>query len=84
MSQKTVSIYGKEYTLQKITPREWSRLKERCRNRNGHMVEERFITEILEHIVVDPKVNFDDFEEVAEVEELIGEAVSFQQGKRGE
>lgn len=79
--QKQVTIDGKTYTLQKIMPREWSRLRERCKNRHGHLIEETFIGEVLKHLVVDPpNLTMDDFEEWAPLQEVVGEAVSFQQG----
>ena len=82
--QKTVTVGGKDYTLQKITPREWARLRDRCKNRFGNVVEETFMTEILKHIVVDPKVTLDDFDEWADAQEVCNEAVRFQLGRAAE
>ena len=82
--QKTVTVNGKDYTLQKITPREWARLRDRCKNRFGNVVEETFMTEILKYIVVDPKVTLDDFDEWADAQEVCNEAVRFQLGRAAE
>ena len=76
-----MKIFGTEYTFQKITAREWIRLKKRC-TKNGNFDEEKFIDEVLEHIVVEPKKTLDDFENYAELEEVVAEAVNFQSGKQ--
>ena len=81
--QKQVEVNGNDYTLQKIPPREWVRLRERTKDRMGRINEENFISEILKHVVVDPPgLKMDDFEEYWEVEEVVQEAVSFLQGRR--
>ena len=84
MEQKKVTVGETEYTLQKIMPREWLRLRDRCKNRYGQPVEENLYTEVLKHIVVNPKVKVDDFKNFAELEELVQTAVRFQQGKEDE
>jgi hypothetical protein len=81
MKQTKVMINGSEYTLQKLLPREWLRLRERCKNKSGQPVEEKLYDELLEHIVVSPKKHLDDFEDMAELEELMAEAVRFQLGR---
>jgi len=82
--QKTVTVGGKEYILQKMTPREWARLRDRSKNRFGNIVEETFMSEILKYIVVDPKVTLDDFDEWADAQEVCNEAVRFQLGRAAE
>lgn len=78
--QKKQVIYEKEYTFQKISPREWMRLRKRC-SKNGVLDDEKFADEVLEHIVIEPKVKLDDFEDYGEVEDLVSAAVNFQYGK---
>lgn len=80
--QKKVTIAGVEYTLQKLPPREYTRLRARSSDRSGLLNEERYLDEVLEHIVVDPKVKLDDFEDYAAVEEVVAEATNFQHGRR--
>lgn len=82
--QKTITVAGTEYILQKVTPREWARLRDRCKNRFGNVVEENFMAEILKHIVVEPKVTLDDFDEWADAQEVCNEAVRFQLGRAAE
>ncbi len=83
-TQKTVEVNGKDYTLQKITPREWARLRDRCKNRYGTISEEQFMSEIMKHIVVEPKVTLDDFTDWADTQEVVNEAVRFQLGRAAE
>ena len=80
MSEKKVEIQGKEYTLKKIPPREWARLRDRCKNRFGVMSEEKFLSEIFEHMVVNPRVSLDDFEDYDECQEVSNAAIEFQHG----
>lgn len=82
--QKKITVNGVEYTLQKVSPREWLRLKERCKGKNGLPIEEKTYTEVLEHIVVTPKKKLDDFEDFAEVEEVVTTAIRFQLGRTAE
>ena len=73
-----------EYTLKKLPPREWARLRDRCKNRHGHIMEENFMSEILEHIVVDPAVKLDDFEDWETAQQVVNSAVSFCVGRASE
>ena len=52
--EKKETIEGVEYTFKKLPPREWARLCDRCKNRHGHIMEENLMSEILDHIVIDP------------------------------
>lgn len=81
MEQMKNTVNDTEYTYQKVSPREWLRLKGRSKNKHGQVNEETFYTEILKHIVVNPKVTLDDFDDVKHLEEVVAPAVRFQQGK---
>jgi len=76
--QKTVKINNTDYTLQKVTPRQWLRIRQRCKDKNGLPMEENLYSEILEHIVVSPKMTIDDFEEIETLEEVMKAAINFQ------
>lgn len=80
MDQKKVTINGTEYTFQKVVPREWLRMRDRCKNKNGIPIEERLYDEVLQHIVVNPKKRLDDFTDVQELEEVVTAAIRFQRG----
>lgn len=77
LKQKTVEVNGQEYTLQKIPTEAWYQLKDRCATKNGSS-EAKLYKEICEHIIVNPKVKMNDFEEVEDFEALMKEAVAFQ------
>ena len=79
--QKTVRVGQTDYTFQKLTPREWARLRDRCKDRNGNMQEETFMSEVMKHIVVQPNVTLDDFSEWADAQEVCNEAITFQLGR---
>lgn len=78
--QKTMRIGDTDYTFQKLSAREWVRLRDRCKNRNGVMLEEPFMTEVLKYIVVSPKVSLDDFDDWETAQDVTNAAVTFQLG----
>ena len=73
------TIRGTEYTFKKLPARQWVRLRDRCKNRYGVIMEETYMSEIFEHLVVDPKVSLDDLE-WDEAQEVANEAVKYQLG----
>ena len=79
--EKKETIEGVEYTFKKLPPREWARLRDRTKNRFGNIIEENFMSEILEHIVIDPKVSLDDFEEWETAQTVCDAAVKFCLGR---
>ena len=64
MATKTVEVNGVEYTLQKVPTNYWYKIKDRSKDKNGNPSEEKLYQEVLEHIVVNPKMKMEDFEEV--------------------
>jgi len=82
--EKKETIEGVEYTFKKLPPREWARLRDRTKNRFGNVIEENFMSEILEHIVVDPKVSLDDFEDWETAQKVCDTAVKFCLGRSAE
>lgn len=74
---KTTTIREKEYTFQEIPARQFLKMKQRCTDKNGQPILESLYSEILEHIVVAPKVKIDDFR-YSELEELASAAIEFQ------
>lgn len=84
LNEKVECIAGVEYTFKKIPPRQWARLRDRCKNRQGVVLEEKLMEEILASIVVNPRVTLDDFEEWSVAEEVVNAATTFCLGRAGE
>lgn len=76
-TQKTVKIEGKDYTFQHPGVREFVRIQDRIKDDNGHPSNEKFAEEIFKHVAVEPKVNWNYFEENEGYEEFMSEAGSF-------
>lgn len=74
---KTETIREKEYTFQELPSRQFLRLKQRCTDKNGQPLLENLYSELLEHIVVAPKVKIDDYG-TSELEEITAAAMNFQ------
>lgn len=85
--QKVVTIQDSEgndheFTIQKMAPRQYSRLKDRCTDKNGRLIEENLMTEVIKHMVVDPDLTYDDFTDYRLAEGVVREAISFQSGRQ--
>ncbi len=74
---KKIKVDGKEYTLQKLPVREGLELRKRCRV--GSDIDDiAFYSELLEHVVMEPKMDLDDFESIGHLEDLMVEVVDYQ------
>lgn len=81
-TQKQVTVEGKEYTLQHPGVRAGVQLRDRSKDINGNMVEEKLYTELMNHVVVNPKVTWETVEEIGSkaFTELMKEASTFLMG----
>lgn len=78
---KDIIVDEKEYKLQKLAVRPALELRQRSRI-DGDVDDIVMYEELLEHIVVEPKLSLDDFEDVAHLERLMVKVIEFQyQGK---
>lgn len=82
MNAKTVTVDGIDYTLQKLPPRQALELREQW-HIDGTPNELLMFEKILEHIVVRPVTNLDDFEDIVVVEELVTKAMQYQYKTKG-
>ncbi len=84
-SQKTVKVEGVDYTLQFPGHREKTRIIDRCSTETGGFSNEKMAEELFQHVIVDPKVDWDYFDGNEEkgieahdgYDELIKEASTF-------
>lgn len=76
--QKTVTVEGNEYVLQKLPIRKALELRQKWTLPNGITDDVVMYEECLKHIVVSPKKKIEDFQSIAELEELILECIFFQ------
>lgn len=76
--QKTIKVNEKEYVLQKLPIRKALEIRQKWTLSSGLTDDVVMADEVFKHIVVEPKVKLDDFEDVAEVEEIVAQAVVFQ------
>lgn len=81
-NQKTVTIDETEYVLQHPGVRAGVQLRDRAKDINGNLVEEKFYDELMKHVIVSPKVNWDSADEMgnAAFNELMKEASTFLMG----
>lgn len=75
--QKKVTIDGIEYTLQFPGVREVVRMRDRNKNNAGQLVEEKYYEDVMKNVIVDPKTNWDYWEEHDGFKEIMDEAATF-------
>lgn len=71
---------GKTYTLQHPGVRNVTRINDRVKNKHGVNSEEKICDEMFKHVVVQPKVTIDDFEDYGEMVEIANKAFYFVTG----
>lgn len=81
--QKTLKVNGNEYKLQRMALRQFTKLKDKCKV-NGVLQEEPFYEGLMENVLIDPKMTFEDFDEgerLNDFETVMEEIIAFQQPK---
>ena len=80
-NKKVVLENGKEYVIQNLPVREAVRIRQESRL-PGHLTDDlRWYEQLLEHCVIDPSgLKIDDFTNVPELEELMGQVMGFVYG----
>lgn len=76
-TQKKVTVEGIEYTLQHPGSLEYTRIQDRMVNDSGVPSAEKTAKEMFNHVIVDPKVSFEYFDEHDGMEEVLKEAMTF-------
>jgi len=76
-TQKTIEVEGIEYTLQHPGTRANVQIQDRTMTDKGIPSMEKMAEEIFKHVIVNPKVDFDYFDEHDGYEEVLSEAMTF-------
>ncbi|MED4715431.1 hypothetical protein [Bacillus badius] len=76
-TQKQVTVEGVDYTLQHPGNREFTRIQDRAQTDQGTFSSEKWADEIMKHVVVEPKVSWEYFDEHDGFDEVIKEATTF-------
>jgi hypothetical protein len=79
------SEYGNKYKFQRVLPSAWIDIVDKTTLPTGKRDRKSYIRELLEHVVVQPKMSIDDFAgegfgDFDELDEVVGAAIRFQQG----
>ncbi|HEX3045409.1 MAG TPA: hypothetical protein VHY08_11690 [Bacillota bacterium] len=76
--KKTVNVDGVNYLLQHPGARWYLKLMDRCKNANGSVQTETYTDEVLENVVVNPKVTIETFDQnIGSLNKLVQEIESF-------
>lgn len=79
--KKITTKSGKEYTLQHPGVRATNKIVDRVKNKFGVPSDEKIGDEMLEHVVVAPKMRMEDFSTYKEYAEVVSKAFAFLQGE---
>ncbi|WP_341348598.1 hypothetical protein [Paenibacillus sp. FSL H3-0469] len=82
--KKVTTKSGKDYTLQHPGVRNVTKITDRVKNKHGVPSDERLAEEMLQHVVVEPKLRLDDFDSYMEMTEIVGKAFAFITGQDDE
>ncbi len=77
IEQKKITVRGTQYTLQNVPLKEFYKMQERCRDAHANPLASELYDEIFKNVIVSPKVSWDNYDDVDEVEELMQEALRF-------
>lgn len=75
--QKKFKREGVEYTFQRPSMHETVKMRDRCKDRNGELVEEKYYNEIMKYVVVEPKVDWEYWDDHEGFQEVMAEAIKF-------
>jgi len=81
--QKTIKVNGNEYKLQRMGLRQYLKLKD-ASTVNGVLQDEKFSEGLLESVLVEPKMTFEEFDDGDRLKDfavVIKEIIDFQQPK---
>ncbi|MFV8517114.1 hypothetical protein [Bacillus sp. SBS7] len=76
----TSKVEKKEFVFQKVAPSAWLDIMDEV-DENKATRRRSLYSAVLENIVVQPKMKLDDFEDSAELDDVVLAAIRFQQGK---
>lgn len=79
---KTVTVNGIEYILQKLPTMPALKIRQNART-SGNYDDIKMYKAMLEHVVVSPKMEIKDFEDVIDLEELMEQTLQYQYKSRG-
>lgn len=72
---------GTVYTFQKVPPIAWLDILDEVEDGEKKGQRRRLYGNVLENVVVKPKMEMQDFADFAEMDEVVTAAIKFQQGK---
>lgn len=75
--QKKFKYKGVEYTFQRPPMRDTVKMRDRSKDKNGELIEEKYYDEIMKHVVVDPKICWEYWDEHDGFQEVMAEAIKF-------
>lgn len=71
---------GNDYLFQFPGIRSVTKIQDRVKNKYGIMQDEKVADEVLTHIIVEPRLKIEDFNDIGEFNEVIGAAIKFMHG----
>lgn len=75
---------GNEFTFQHPGVRMVSKINDSSKNKHGVVLEERLSEEVLKHVIVEPKMKIENFDDYKEYSEVINAAYAFIAGQDGD
>jgi len=81
IEQKELEIKGKKYLVQKMPFKAYYQMADRCKDAHGNVMPSKFYDEVMKNCIISPKTSWENFESVAEIEEVMTEIATFLASK---
>lgn len=79
--EEHTSEAGNKYTFQTVLPSKWAQIADQITDKNGKLLNAKAMPAVLDHVVAVPAgLTMDDFEDWAELEEVVMAGFRFQRG----
>lgn len=73
---------GTKYVFQKVKPIDWLDIMDQCQDEQGKRSQKLLYKGVVENIIVNPQSKLEDWEDFGELDEVVTQAIRFQQNKQ--
>ena len=80
--QKEIEVNGQKYLLQNMPFQLFYQMQERCKDKNGNAIPSKMYDEIFKNVIISPKVTWDNFTKIEDIEDLMAATFQFLSGEK--
>ncbi|MGP1567980.1 MAG: hypothetical protein ACTTHM_04630 [Peptoanaerobacter stomatis] len=80
--QKDIEVNGTVYTMQNMPFKQFYEMQERHKDKHGNLISSKVYDEIFQNVIISPKVSWENFKSVDEIEALMSATYTFLTGEK--